>query len=195
MPISPLLILPPITILYASGSPPAILRAIRAAVINAVNGMFWGRLVTHVSEEVSEFTPPSANIYTSTAVITKESIFRVIAAISHSTPRSIKRVLYKAMLCNALKKSLGVIASTALAISVRKRGTPDNRFFSTITYARPIGYLFSSPMITNYGKSPTLIPSSVFNSFTSNVRVHGEHNNLLSPRTITNRGVVFNVLT
>lgn len=69
--------------------PSAILRRVRAIVVDSVKAVIFGRTSAHVRKERLEIKPPFAHLYSSTAIVGVCVIVWVAAAILHCVPNGI----------------------------------------------------------------------------------------------------------
>ena len=80
---------PPVQGLFSVGGPSTILRAVRAVVVDAVNGQPARWWLAHVSQEVLEFKPAVADRDAAAAVTLIGMILRIRASLFHLHPAEV----------------------------------------------------------------------------------------------------------
>lgn len=75
--------------LRAASGPSAILRAVRAVVVNAVDGVPWRRFTSHIRDKVIEIFPTLAHANPSAAVVRIISALWITAPSSNIAPRDV----------------------------------------------------------------------------------------------------------
>ena len=99
---------PFVVVLLTACSPSAILRRIRAIVVDPINRVFWRGLWSHVSKKVTKRLSPSVTHSNApTTVVAIPFLIGVSASLYHGVPRSIQ-------LCFATSASVSVFGDNLL---------------------------------------------------------------------------------
>ena len=75
-----------ITGLLFAGGPLAVFWTVIFVVINALNGVSFGRLLSHVCKESSEVSPPGAHLNSTATIVLVNPSIRIVATLVHINP-------------------------------------------------------------------------------------------------------------
>lgn len=151
--------IPAVTVLLGSGSPSAVLRAVRSVVVDSVDGVVGRRACSHVSQEVLKRTlPSSADLDSSGTIVFERFDLWVPTAVQHRLPGSVFRgdgaLVFPTRLSvspPAISRHLSPKATTALGETPFQRVGWDVFFHSTNASAMPHASIVSSGALSKYG--------------------------------------------
>lgn len=143
-------VVPSIALLNCGRHPSAILGAIRAVDVDAIQRMTdWAR--AHVGQEVIEQRPSLANSDTSPTVQMEFPVTRVGASLNHASPGiALRRIRHHVAPVSRTNK-LALPAATRARITGHKISADDRNFGSAFALTQPDGLACRRPSISCHG--------------------------------------------
>ena len=152
--------------LFGACSPSTIFWCVITIVINAVNSVFTGRLVSHIINKcLGAVKPPITNCYASTSVVIKSHVVGVSASFNHAPPRIKKWMFSQSMCSSGIAEYFLLQASARLASSIGKPFGITDSLVATDADAVPHGSPTSVGRAGDNGKPTERSVGNVFKSW------------------------------
>ncbi len=138
-----------ICMLFILRSPIAVFRGVAEAVISSVYGVFGGRARPHVRYEIFKNTPSFTYRYSSSAVMLKDGMVWIRAALAHSRPYKVFRGLAAAMFSFAFGHKLLTKTATTSGVPRTKYVRDSMDSVTTVAQTNPRPSLEHALRFTN----------------------------------------------